>query len=719
MKRLARFPLLVCPLSTLAAACVGSMEAPADDLGSPECQIQTPAEKSPGYPFDLTAFADDVLPVVTQNCAGAGCHAPPEGTGGFTVWAAAAPGNCDYAKTFNNMSGFVDLANPDNSALLIAVRGDLPTHPVQYDADDPRLAALTAYVQNASARFLADGGGGTTPPPGASPFDYRVFQDVVQPILNTADGKGCAVTGCHLTGAGGMTLAAAPARDSAQMEANFIAITSRTNLTTPETSLVLLKATTRHGGGQSAVVSALEKQSVLDWIVAAAEVGGGGNPGCAPVEKFSTAVFRDEILPILQGDLDLNNPGAGGTTVGCTRGPCHGTDRGPGVLYLSAAADATTNLKNFACFVDLLNPSASEVLLCPLDDPRCRKFPHPGQDVFAGAQDLNYQRVLAYLYGSGVDATPLDFAFFVRRVNPIFNDLAAVEGGAQGRTCAETVSCHGISVVGQSPPNGSNFPILPNAADLGRLTFNFASSASFVNFLDPDDSSLFLYPTNEIADVADHPLATGLPHPGGADFAVDSAQARDVLRWAGGLRPDAQGYVTDWLVAGDYAASLITDPTPIDEAGSTPAIFDPTGALQFNNGQWDAVFSDEATVDLNGPFPRAATNGRVAYAVAYLVNTTGLDITAHVTVTSPNAIRLYVGNALVAQADDAGAGVAAIAALPAYAKARTSTRILIKVLQRAADQEFAFALRLRDEFGNPLTDTTGELVLQLGPGGGI
>ncbi len=719
-------PTLTAAGIVAAVALAASAAAPGcstdDDAGisdDPACQIQQEAERSPGYPFDIARYTGEVLPVLTANCSAAGCHGAPTGQGGFTVWAGAAPGNCDFAKTFNAMAGYIDLANPANSALLVAISGDLATHPIQYAADDPNRTALTAYVADASDRFLTDGGGGNTPPPGASPFDYAVFQDAIQPVIDGAEGRGCATAGCHGTGAAGLTLLPAPARDSAEMEANFIAVTSRANLTTPETSLFYLKATTRHGANASAVASADQGTDILDWIVDAKENGGGGPvAGCVPTDRFNTAVFRDEILPILRGELDLNNPGAG-VAVGCTRGPCHGTERGPGVLYLSPTVDASANLDQFACFVDLLSPSASEILLCPLDDPRCRRSPHPGQDVFSGADDLNYQRLLAFLYGSRVDATPLDFAFFVRRVNPIFNDLQAVEDGAQGRTCADAVGCHGVSVAGQAAPNGSNFPVIPNASDLGRLTYNFSSSASFVNFLSPDESSLFLYPTNEIANLADHASATGLPHPGGTDFAVDDIEALNILRWAGGLRPDAQGFVTDWLVAGDYNASRVTDLTPIDEINSTPKIFDPTGASQFNAGEWDGLFSAERAVDLDAVFPRDATAGRVAYAVAYIVNTTGLDITAQMTITSPNEVRAWVGTSLVAQAANADGGVAAIAQLPAFSSTKKSTRVLIKLFQRGTDQEFSFSLQLRDDLGNLLTNDTAELVVLLGPTGGI
>ncbi len=702
-------------LLALVAGCVETTgtEAPAGG----ECQIEAEGEKSPGYPYDLKEYGEKVLPVLVQNCAAAGCHAAPEGQKGFTVWAEAAVGNCGYAQTFNSLSDFVDLSSPSNSAVIIAVSGALATHPLVYPEDDERFQTLLGYISKASEQFLADGGSGDTPPPGASPFDYAVFQNAIQPIINTAEDKGCAASACHGTGAGTFTLVADPAPDSAEMEANFIQVTRRMNLASPETSLFYLQATNRHGAGLSAVVTKAQSTAILDWIKAAAANSGGENPSCAPIERFNAPVFAEEILPLLRGDLDYNDLGGGGATTGCMRGPCHGTDRGPGILFLSDTQDAARNLANFACFVELRNPSQSQALLCPLDDPNCIRRPHPGQDVFSGADDLNYQRLLAYLYGSQLDATPLDFAFFARRVNPIFNDLNAVEGGAQGRTCADAVSCHGVSVAGQAPPNGSNFPIIPNATDKARMTFNFASAASFANFLDPEESSLFLYPTNEIANVTDHPFATGLPHPGGADFAIDSAEAQNILKFARGLRPDNGGFITDFLVAGDYPATQISDPTPVNELSLTPSIFDSSGAPQFNNGQWDGFFAADRTVDLNVAFPRGATSGRAAYAVVYLTNVTSTDITAQVTLDTDNPARLYVGDTLVAQSD--GNTISAVALLPSYRTSKTTTRLLVKLLQRSTDGQFRFSLALRDEFGTPLTDTSGEIVIQLGPQGGI
>jgi hypothetical protein len=359
------------------------------------------------------------------------------------------------------------------------------------------------------------------------------------------------------------------------------------------------------------------------------------------------------------------------------------------------------------------------VLQCPLNAPGCPKTPHPGQNVFLpGAQDLNYQRILSYIYGSKTAATPLDFAFYARQINTIFNDVTAVQNGAQNRTCADTVACHGIQTPGQAPPNGSIFGVIANAGDKTSLLYNFAAAANFTNFVTPQGSSLFLFPTDEVANLA-NPFATGLHHPGGLDFAVDSAQAQSILAWAQGLRPDNVGFSANWLVAGTYPVAQITDPTAIDEVNITPSIFDPDGAAQFNGGQWDGLFSPSRVVDLNQTFPQAQNSGRVAYAVAYVLNTSAIDIQAQITIVSPNAVKLYVGKQPVVQASDATNGATGLAVLPAYSTGKSLTRLLVKVFQRANDQQFQFQARFQDQFGNPLTNFTGELVFKLSPDGGI
>lgn len=93
-------------------------------------------------------------------------------------------------------------------------------------------------------------------------------------------------------------------------------------------------------------------------------------------------------MPILTGDVDLNNPGA--EYGGCTRAPCHGFNRGPGTLFLDESDTAMNNLGRFACFVDVTDPPMSQVLLCPLGDVGCVRHPHPGADLSSGVDDLNY-----------------------------------------------------------------------------------------------------------------------------------------------------------------------------------------------------------------------------------------------------------------------------------------------------------------------------------------
>lgn len=687
----------------------GGTEPPVTD---PACQLDSKSEKSPGYPFDVARFGTDVMPVVARSCGAQGCHGAPTGNSGFTVWPNAKVGDCDFGKTFNSVVAKVDLTTASNSRLLAAVSGGSASHPFRFQPTAPEFAALQSFVTTAAAAFAADGGG-VTAPPGPSPFNAAVFATTIQPMIER-----CTGAGCHSDSAGGFTLEAAPATGSAELTANFVAVTSRANLATPASSLVYVQATVVHASGASRPVDATQAAALLAWIEDARKnAGDNPNPTCAPVEKFNVGVFRSEVVPILSGAVDLNAPGGLGRGPGCMSIACHGIDRGPGKLSLLPAADSAAQLQNFACFVNLASPSASEILACPLNTPGCRKYPHPGQDVLGGANDLNYQRMLAFVYGAKADVSPLDFAFFVRRINPIFNDINAVEGGAQGRSCSDSGSCHGVSIAGQVPPNGSDFPIIPAASGLDRLTFNFVSATGFANFLNPGESSLFLYPTNEIANRADHPFATGLPHPGGADFAVDSPEALAILQWVAGLRPDRNGFQRNWLVVGDFPAAQIADQTLIDETTVAPLIFDAGGGA-FNRGEWDGAFSDRAEVDLGAAFPRAATGGRVAYAMSYAINTVPRQLQAQIVVATDNPVRIYIDGALVAQNDQSG-GTTAFMTLRAAGSGARPTRILIKLLQRANDARFAFTAQLRDQLGVLLTDATRELVFTLGPDGGI
>jgi hypothetical protein len=260
--------------------------------------------------------------------------------------------------------------------------------------------------------------------------------------------------------------------------------------------------------------------------------------------------------------------------------------------------------------------------------------------------------------------------------------------------------------------------MLADAVTKQALKADFWTVSGFANFFTPTGSELFLYPTNLVANTVNQPYATGLAHPGGFDFAPNSPQAQAILEWAGGLQPDANGDVLNWLVAGTYDATLVTQTTEVgNEATLTPTIFDPDGAL-FNGGIWDLDASPNEFVDLNAEFPGSVGSGRVAYAYASAINVTGSDIQfAQLTVTSPNAVQLYIG-ATTSIGQAAGNNTVNLSTtLPAFATASAKTRILVKVLQRPGDAQFGFTLNVSQQNNQPIP--AGQLVFRLDPNGGI
>ena len=464
-----------------------------------------------------------------------------------------------------------------------------------------------------------DAGSSTTAPPTSSPtpssdsgadagppgFSYSVFETAIQPILDTAGTTGCTNTSCHgsASGQGGLILARQPAAGSPGMQANFQAITALCNTAVPDQSLFYTQATNNHGGIS---VSQAQASTILSWIQHASGTttaptsggadGGGTPPGCVPASSFNLGLFAAEIEPILFGTLDYNvAPGQPVANNGCARATCHGATTNP--LNISTTNTPIQNLTNFACFVNLANPSASAILQCPLNYPGCPKSPHPGQDVFASEEDLNYQRIASWLYATQGAASPLDFAFFARQVAPIFDDPNS--GGLQSgaRTCSDTISCHGVSAAGQVPPNLSNFPILADGVTPQGFQVNYWSAASFANFFTATGSELFLYPTNLIANTVNQPYATGLAHPGGVDFSPTSTQATAILTWAGGLQLDNNGDLLNWLVAGTYDATLVTQTTGAgDDSTLAPTIFDQSSGSE-SGGIWDLDSSASEFID--------------------------------------------------------------------------------------------------------------------------
>jgi hypothetical protein len=671
----------------------------------PGCALETPAEKTPGYPFDPKLFRDQVWPVLAGSCMGSGCHSGPNGIGNFSVWA-VSDDQCDFVNTFEQVAAQTDLDNrPENSRVYLAVAGSKPGH-VSLQSKPAELQVLLDYARDAFDRKQKD----NPTRPGVS-FDLAHYQTEIDPLFAK---NGCLIGGCHDPdgNGGGFSLAVGPALDSDEMEANFDQVVLRTETGQGKAGASLSEIYVRtQNVHYNASFAPADAAKLLDWISAAIP-DTGEVPKCTDSARFNLGVFNAEIMPILDGRLDLEDRG-GGVGPGCTR--CHAARTGPGQLHLVEGAPAAENLERFACFVNLDNPSASLILACPLDQSNCpAPNGHPGGDIFVGVQDLNYQRILSYLYAATANS-PLDFAFYVRKIDPLLNDPNSVQDGALRLSCSDTVACHGITRQGSEPPNFSNFGIFPESTDPQELVLNYASASNFTHFQQADQSALILYPTNEIANV-DNPLGTGTRHPVTA-FDLDDAETAVILEWAGGLRTTDAGFVRHWLVAGDYGASEVNDEVLLGEEDVRPSIFEDAGAAErFNLGLWDGFFSDADFIDLNdaeqGFFVAGGAN-RVVLAVAYLINTGANDIDAQITVTSPNDVELFVGDTSNL---GVGGNVSLRAKLPAFAPDVELTRVLVKVFQAPGEDQFGFTLQVTDERNNILGN---QLLIKLSPEGSI
>lgn len=676
------------------------------------CQLFADPENTPAAPFDYNDFTTNIYPALKDGCGAAGCHGSPSAN----KLAVFAAGDCPEIETFNSMVPLVDYkVNVANSAFLKKMDGTAAHLGGNYAETNPALLEqVRAFLQKAFDTASGDGPGDIT-----NNFEKDVFETQIQPALDAA---GCIVDGCHskVNPQRGFGLNPTPAVGSAEIEANFKAVASYVDLTLTQADDTVLyrRSTDSHAGPE---LNQQGADALQDWIQAALDAGGGPAPSvCAPNAKFNVGVFDDEIMPLLKGDVDYNDIDSGRTSTGCARSECHGRNRGPGTFYLDPFRTPEENIDSFRCFIDLTNPSASQVLICPLNLNGCQKKPHPGGDIFFGVDDLNYQKLLGFIYATENGATPLDFAFFVRKINPLFNDENAVQDGLLGLTCA-SAGCHNAPN-GTDPDNGSNFGIIAEATDQQDLFLNYISAANFTLFNDATQSSLFLYPTNEIAN-QDNPLATGFDHPGGECFAVNDPEALDILKFSGGIRPNAQGFLQDFLVAGLFPATAVTDDAPFDEESIKPKIFERSGQSgQFNQGQWDLFAAVDENIDLLQAFVVADAEEQFAVAVAYVINTTTRELDTVITVESDNDIVLRVGTA----PDDQqaigvnGVGASITTRLPAFGTTKTTTRIMVKAFQKVGDVGLDFTMQFADDNGNILTDATKELVFTLsGDLGGI
>jgi hypothetical protein len=712
--RVGRLILISAPLALLLS--VGCSSSPTGPGGGGECAIQAEGEKEPGFPFSLKTYEEQVLPVLKEQCAS--CHDP--GAVNEANWAikaqAAEKGNCEYADTFNALKDVADTTTPENSA-FVATRAVTPHDTLPAEAFD----TLLAYVQEANAACVE--GGGCQDAGGILFFNKETFESTIQPALLAT----CGTAGCHAEpGQGGFNLKPEAVAGSPESQANFDAVTSN-NVTPlgvePEQSLIYIQATELHGQGASRQLEAADADALLAWITdakAAFDESGGqaGGVNCADDALLNRLAWENEIFPLLRGEVDYNDPNNDQILTGCARtggaeGACHDTPR-PGSFDLVGTPEEA--LQKFACFIDLNTPSRSQVLLCPSKDAACRVGEHPGGELFVDANDVNYQKMLSFLFASVADKSPIDFAQFAVNINPIFDDPNACNEEGQLRACTDR-GCHFVQVAGAIPDNNSDFGLLEEVGqDPEELKTNYASASNFISFGVPEASSLFLYPTNEIAN-DDNQFASGIEHGGGQCFAVDSAQADDVLAWAEALRPDAEGFQTAWLVQGNFPTIDPDDDPLADEENVRPEIFTIANGDQ-NNGEWDFFQSDVQDVDVGAAVGGQVGNGRIVYAASYLMNTTQDTLQVELTIQSQNQIEAYFGDQPPVTIQ--GAGTVTVNIPPYSPDNPELTRILLRIFEAANDGGAIFSAQLIDgESDQAFDGEVDDLIVLTGPRGGI
>jgi hypothetical protein len=513
-----------------------------------------------------------------------------------------------------------------------------------------------------------------------------------------------------------------------------------------------------------------------------------------PLSSFNLLAFQQYIEPILEGVEDYTDLG-GGVRASCTDTTCHGSAaiRSPSLVL--QAGQPAQNLSAIACFIDLKHPSQSPFLVCPQGVGTTCAYPdgslhqHPGKAFYHSQTDPNLQLVSSWVDATQGAANMWDFAYFATQIEPIFGN--STFGGEDTSRSCNSSECHGIQRTGQAPGNGTDFPLLESPVSKADHLDDYWSAANQLNFYfsDPNPegainatipgagSFLFLYPAQVISDppsVVAHPYSndalshigsskqapnfnlndtTEVPAPGGA------ATAFFVSEWAAGLKPDVQGDLVNWLVAGTYAFQNITQQpakTLVDEQNGTPQIFDDAGTNQPNGGEWGAIFVNNTpvlqagqeifsgginpqvkTVDFNQANlgDDIATSSRVAYAVLYLYNVTASDLATTITVSLGQSEKADPFAAAAGQPNndqaelliglgDSGTQIAAngsssrnVTLHSIFASGGGPVRVMVKELAPANEANFQFQAQILQANGQPIPQ--GDVYVRLDANGGM
>ena len=552
----------------------------------------------------------------------------------------------------------------------------------------------------------------------ASPFDFGIYSQFIADILENANSGGvnCADSTCHSIGVGGLTLTTRGAGSVSTInQANFVNVIDNISLTLPSTQTAFYRAaSTVHAGGLSNVLSQTELNTISNWIEDARGNASVPPGGCASPVNYNLDVFRTEIQPILFGHIDYNNLQETNVTSGCLGNGCHEADRFGGALVIKRENSAQDNLRALTCFINETNPTLSEVFLCAIGSSECSSSNHPGGQLWQGSTDANYQRLMQYITTSSQPTTPIDFSYFAALINPILTSSGLAANGG----CAN-LQCHGFA--GEQFSGTSNFKLFQNETNLELIEHNFRAAAAFTNFLVPEASSLFLYPTDEISNV-DNIQAVGVTH--SRLFESTSVPAENIRRWAGGLRLEPGGGLTDWLVVGTFRTSDLLDNTVVNEATVAPGFGDRVLGADAQNGNWTVrpAERDFRAVNLDSVFEEA-TASRTAYAVSYLLNLSEQTISARLNITTNVDMHIYVNGLLSTEmivGTSSSADGVAVLSLPPFSTTRQTTKVLLKMFQNtgAGQEDMQFSAILQEADSSiPLDNFDGRVVIKLGPEG--
>lgn len=228
-----------------------------------------------------------------------------------------------------------------------------------------KISSLVLFV-SMSGCYLnsSDSGSGTTP------TDFVSFETDVTPIFDKQlnNNVSCTQTACHIgTGASaGLNLSVS----DTDVNAVYAEVTPELEITTPESSPLLMKATneTSHSGGNVMDKGSDDYNTILKWIT-----DGAFNDNCTGVP----ASFATNVTPIFTQ---------------CTTVGCHDT------VTPVLSTNPYQNIQD-AGAVNTTHPSTSSLLRKPLGLDS-----HGGSTIFtAGVTDPNYKTIFCWIKNGAKD----------------------------------------------------------------------------------------------------------------------------------------------------------------------------------------------------------------------------------------------------------------------------------------------------------------------------